>query len=82
MSAVATPAGAAPGLVTGWHSIDWRKVWRNVRRPQARIVKGEMVSFCHFICLGWFLGRPRGRSANSKPKRLAVRRTQAVSPNG
>ena len=32
-------AGAAPGLVPGWHSIPWRKVWRNVRRLQARIVK-------------------------------------------
>src|SRR5205823_8942564 len=31
--------GAAPGLVPGWHSIPWRKVWRNVRRLQARIVK-------------------------------------------
>ena len=39
MSAVATPAGAAPDVVPGWHSIDWRKVWRNVRRLQARIVK-------------------------------------------
>src|SRR5262249_31748305 len=26
-------------LVRGWHSINWRKVWRNVRRLQARIVK-------------------------------------------
>ena len=32
-------AGAAPDLVPGWHAIDWRKVWRNVRRLQARIVK-------------------------------------------
>jgi RNA-directed DNA polymerase len=39
MSAAATPAGAAPGLATDWHSIDWRKVYRNVRRLQARIVK-------------------------------------------
>jgi RNA-directed DNA polymerase len=39
MSAAATLAGAAPNLVPGWHSIDWRKVWRNVRRLQARIVK-------------------------------------------
>ena len=39
MSAAATLAGAAPGLVPGWHSIDWRKVWYNVRRLQARIVK-------------------------------------------
>ncbi len=39
MSAAATLAGAAPGLVPGWHSINWRKVWHNVRRLQARIVK-------------------------------------------
>jgi RNA-directed DNA polymerase len=39
MSAAATLAGATPGLVPGWHSINWRKVWRNVRRLQARIVK-------------------------------------------
>jgi RNA-directed DNA polymerase len=39
MSAAATLAGAAPDLVPGWHSIPWRRVWRNVRRLQARIVK-------------------------------------------
>src|SRR5437870_459480 len=39
MSAAERLAGAAPGLVPGWHSIDWKKVWRNVRRLQARIVK-------------------------------------------
>ena len=39
MSAAATPAGAAPGLATDWHAIDWQKVHRNVRRLQARIVK-------------------------------------------
>ena len=39
MSAAATLAGAAPDLVPGWHAINWRKVWRNVRRLQARIVK-------------------------------------------
>src|SRR2546423_11401558 len=39
LSAGQTPAGAAPGLAPDWHSIDWRKVWRNVRRLQARIVK-------------------------------------------
>ena len=26
-------------VVPGWHSINWSKVWRNVRRLQARIVK-------------------------------------------
>jgi RNA-directed DNA polymerase len=39
MSAAEMLAGAAPGLATDWHSIDWRKVWRNVRRLPARIVK-------------------------------------------
>jgi RNA-directed DNA polymerase len=40
MSAAASqPAGATPGLAPHWHSVPWRKVWRNVRRLQARIVK-------------------------------------------
>jgi RNA-directed DNA polymerase len=39
MSATPTRAGAAPDVVPGWHSINWKKVWRNVRRLQARIVK-------------------------------------------
>jgi RNA-directed DNA polymerase len=39
MSAAAMLAGAAPDVVPGWHSIDWKKVWHNVRRLQARIVK-------------------------------------------
>jgi RNA-directed DNA polymerase len=44
MSAAATPAGAVPGLATDWHSIDWSKVHRNVRRLQARIVKAVRAS--------------------------------------
>src|SRR3954447_5163129 len=39
MSAAEMPAGAAPGRTPDWHSIEWRKVWRTVRRLQARIVK-------------------------------------------
>jgi RNA-directed DNA polymerase len=39
MTAAATLAGAAPDLATDWHAIDWPKVWGNVRRLQARIVK-------------------------------------------
>jgi RNA-directed DNA polymerase len=39
MSAAAMPAGAALGHAPDWHSIDWKKVWRTVRRLQARIVK-------------------------------------------
>lgn len=39
MSATEMLAGAAPGRTPDWHSIEWRKVWRTVRRLQARIVK-------------------------------------------
>jgi RNA-directed DNA polymerase len=39
MSAASMPAGAAPDLAPPWHSLDWKKVWRTVRRLQARIVK-------------------------------------------
>jgi len=39
MSAVEIHAGAAPDPMPDWHSIDWREVWRTVRRLQARIVK-------------------------------------------
>jgi RNA-directed DNA polymerase len=39
MSAVVTPAGAAPDVPLDWHSINWQKVGQNVRRLQARIVK-------------------------------------------
>src|SRR5438874_2140489 len=39
MSAAEKLAGAAPDLARDWHSIDWKEVYRNVRRLQARIVK-------------------------------------------
>ena len=39
MSAAEMPAGAAPERTPDWHSIDWKKVWRTVRRLQVRIVK-------------------------------------------
>src|SRR5690348_13933998 len=39
MSATEMLAGAAPGRPPDWHSIEWKKVWRTVRRLQARIVK-------------------------------------------
>jgi RNA-directed DNA polymerase len=39
MSAAEMLAGAAPGRGIDWHSIDWKKVHRTVRRLQARIVK-------------------------------------------
>jgi len=39
MTAAATLAGAVPDAAVTWHAIPWRKVFRNVRRLQARIVK-------------------------------------------
>src|SRR4051794_2742059 len=39
MSAAEMLAGAAPGRTPDWHSIAWKRVWRTVRRLQARIVK-------------------------------------------
>src|SRR5271169_2919823 len=39
MSAAEMLAGAAPERTPDWHSIEWRKAWRTVRRLQARIVK-------------------------------------------
>jgi RNA-directed DNA polymerase len=44
MSAAEMLAGAAPRRTPDWHSIDWRKVWRTVRRLQARIVKAVAES--------------------------------------
>jgi len=39
MSQAKKPCGAAPSRVQDWHSINWKKVFRAVRRLQARIVK-------------------------------------------
>ena len=49
MSAAATLAGAVPDVVPGWHSINWKKVWRNVRRLQARIVKAIQEGRWHKV---------------------------------
>ena len=38
-SAAEMPAGAAPGRTPDWHSMEWKKVWRTVRRLQVRTVK-------------------------------------------
>jgi RNA-directed DNA polymerase len=43
MTAVTTPAGAAPEPAVDWHAIDWKKVYGTVRRLQARIVKAIRV---------------------------------------
>ena len=39
MSAAEMLAGAAPGRTPDWYSLEGKKVWRTVRRLQARIVK-------------------------------------------
>src|SRR5437868_4590868 len=49
MTAVATLAGAAPDTAVDWHSIDWKKVQRTVRRLQARIVKAVQSGKWHKV---------------------------------
>src|SRR5436190_3745862 len=49
MSAVVTPAGAAPDTAVDWHSINWKKVYRAVRRLQARIVKAVREGKWHKV---------------------------------
>jgi RNA-directed DNA polymerase len=56
MTAVATPAGAVSHKTVDWHTIDWRRAHRVVRRLQARIVKavqdgrwGKMKALQHLL---------------------------------
>src|SRR6202034_4032949 len=49
MSAVETPAGAALDTTVNWHSINWKKVYRAVRRLQARIVKAVREGKWHKV---------------------------------
>jgi RNA-directed DNA polymerase len=49
MSQATTLAGAAPGLAVNWHSINWNKVYRSVRRLQARIVKAVREGKWHKV---------------------------------
>jgi len=49
MSAEATSAGAAPHPAVDWHSIDWAKFHRTVRRLQARIVKAVRAGKWHKV---------------------------------
>src|SRR5947199_9472206 len=49
MSAAATLAGAAPNTAVDWHSINWKKVYRTVRRLQARIVKAVRENKWHKV---------------------------------
>src|SRR6516164_6254768 len=49
MSQAATLAGAAPDPAVNWHSIKWNKVYRVVRRLQARIVKAVREGKWHKV---------------------------------
>src|SRR5712675_3620201 len=49
MSAAATLAGAASNTTVDWHSINWKKVYRTVRRLQARIVKAVREGRWHKV---------------------------------
>src|ERR1700730_18575297 len=49
MSAAPTLAGAAPNTAVDWHSIHWKKVYRTVRRLQARIVKAVREGRWHKV---------------------------------
>jgi hypothetical protein len=42
-------AGAAPGDTPHWHSSNWNKVRRTVRRLQARIVKAVQAGKWHKV---------------------------------
>ena len=59
MSAAEMPAGAAPDQTPDWHSINWSKVWRTVRRLQARIAATRCIfSICNALCKGGLLTLP------------------------
>src|SRR6266478_3230265 len=59
MSAAEMLAGAAPGRTPDWHSIEWKKVWRTVRRLHARIVKAVAEG-------RWNRVRPGSKAGNSR----------------
>ena len=69
MTAVATLAGAPTYGTIDWNSINWKKVNRNVRRLQARIVKAiEEGRWGKVKALQWLL------THSFSGKALAVRR--------
>jgi len=76
-----TTAGAAPREPPDWHAIPWRKVWRNVRRLQARIVqavregRGGKVQALVYLLTHSFSGRAAAMlrvTANSGAKTPGV----------
>ena len=64
MSATEMLAGAAPRRAPDWHSINWKAVYRNVRRLQARIVKAVQE--------GWDRSLIRQRSESRQGQRSGV----------
>jgi hypothetical protein len=52
MTAVATLAGAPLNVTVDWKLINWKKVNRNVKQLQARIVKLQQIefSYCSAFC--------------------------------
>lgn len=49
MSQAATLVGAVPDPAIDWHSINWKKVYRTVRRLQTRIVKAVREGRWHKV---------------------------------
>src|ERR1700756_4873835 len=49
MTQATTLAGAAPDPAVCWYSINWKKVYRTVRRLQARIVKAVREGKWHKV---------------------------------
>jgi hypothetical protein len=82
MSQAATLAGAAPDSAVCWHSINWNKVHRAVRRLQARIVKAVREGKWHKVkALVYLLTHSfSGRAvfAERKVQRRAERKVQRL----
>src|SRR5215831_5815459 len=81
MTAAEMPAGAAPERTPDWHSIDWKKVWRTVRRLPARIVKAVAAGRWNKVKARVYLLTPsfRGRA---RAILRAVSNSGAKTPGG
>ena len=68
MSAAEMHAGAAPERIPDWHSIDWKKVWRTVRRLQARIAATRCIfSICNALAKEVYRHYPMFRHRSATP---------------
>jgi hypothetical protein len=65
MGVAPVATGASLRYPVNWHSINWKKVHRNVRRLQTRIVKLDNLVLLHVNChrqahsQGWKVSKPR-----------------------